>query len=354
MKTSPFILATLAGIPVSFAQSSTSTSESTGTSTSSAQTHTVSVGVNHKFVPDSITANKGDIIEFQFFPTNHSVAKAEYKNPCVPYEYINPGGETFFSGPEESEERDLNLKYQLLINDTSPVFFYCTAPGSCIDYGMVGVINPNDNFTLAVQKAYQQNVTFQLSPGEPWPNEAPAPTTSGSSGAAPTTTASSASSGGSRLGAGAIAGIAVGAAAVLVMAIALVWFCGRKGGIEKGYRRSTVVNPSAPMIEANYPNNPKSPPPPSTLSNSPFGMPQAEAFRSSSPAQWSHTGSPPNSYMGHPSPGFQSPYSDAYQQPGAYYDQPKPEPIAPAELPASPHHPGSPPPHNEMRHEFPG
>jgi hypothetical protein len=32
--------------------------------------------------------------------------------------------------------------WNLTINDTSPIFFYCSAPGSCIDYQMVGAINP--------------------------------------------------------------------------------------------------------------------------------------------------------------------------------------------------------------------
>jgi hypothetical protein len=32
--------------------------------------------------------------------------------------------------------------WTIRINDTGPIFFYCSAPGSCIKYGMVGVINP--------------------------------------------------------------------------------------------------------------------------------------------------------------------------------------------------------------------
>jgi hypothetical protein len=33
--------------------------------------------------------------------------------------------------------------YSILVNDTNPIFFYYSAPGSCLDYGMIGAINPN-------------------------------------------------------------------------------------------------------------------------------------------------------------------------------------------------------------------
>ena len=32
--------------------------------------------------------------------------------------------------------------WNLTINDTNPAFLYCAAPGSCINYQMIGVINP--------------------------------------------------------------------------------------------------------------------------------------------------------------------------------------------------------------------
>ena len=36
--------------------------------------------------------------------------------------------------------------WNLTINDTEPIFLYCAAPGSCINYQMVGVINPVGQF----------------------------------------------------------------------------------------------------------------------------------------------------------------------------------------------------------------
>ena len=32
--------------------------------------------------------------------------------------------------------------WKLTINDTDPIFYYCSAPTSCIESAMVGVINP--------------------------------------------------------------------------------------------------------------------------------------------------------------------------------------------------------------------
>lgn len=101
-----------------------------------------------------------DESEFQFFPFNHSVARAEYGFPCIPYELT--GNKTGFSSGFQPVGAILDnvqqcldgmlgllliLKNQpptwtLTINDTDPIFFYCSALGSCIDNAMVGVINP--------------------------------------------------------------------------------------------------------------------------------------------------------------------------------------------------------------------
>lgn len=99
------------------AQSSLITSALSPSSTSSAvaQTHTISVGIDHKFKPEVTQAEAGDVryiactllakmltstklIEFLFFPPNHSVVRAEYEFPCIPYEMTGRGKVGFFSG----------------------------------------------------------------------------------------------------------------------------------------------------------------------------------------------------------------------------------------------------------------
>jgi hypothetical protein len=77
--------------------------------------HTVAVGNNgHRFNPNTTFANPGDIVVFQFFPTNHSVIRAEYTdssvcgaggcNPCVPYELNDPGKAGFSSGNIKTQD----------------------------------------------------------------------------------------------------------------------------------------------------------------------------------------------------------------------------------------------------------
>ncbi|RYP72249.1 hypothetical protein DL770_007993 [Monosporascus sp. CRB-9-2] len=312
--------------------SASSTSSRTGTAT-----HTVSVGLDHKYVPDTIEAEVGDIINFRFYGANHSVVKAEFGQPCVPYDMIHPGEESFFSGAIEQPDNNPNPlpTWTLRVNTTDPVFFYCSAPESCITWQMIGVINPNRTHTREEQVEFVRNgtTTFQLSPGEPFPAEGEPPSEGDSdddaAGSPPPT--DDPSEGGGGLAPGAIAGIAIGGAAVLIIAVALVYVCGRKGGIEKGYRRSRV-SPSAAaaappsMIEAHYQDDhnlshspyygvggglpPKSPPPPSTHTSSVYGMPNSathapDPYRSRSPNQFSDMGSSHTSYMsGHPSPGF--------------------------------------------------
>jgi hypothetical protein len=132
-------------------------------------------------------------------------------------------------------------KFTIEINDTSPIFFYCSASGSCIGYGMVGVINPNATTSLVTQRQLAMNSTFMLQPGEPWPSEGAAdPFTTTATARATAVTTSTATSqpnytesaGEAKksytLSTGAIAGIAIGGLAIVLMAAALLYFCGRR------------------------------------------------------------------------------------------------------------------------------
>ena len=216
-------------------------------------THTIAAGKGgHTFIPDVTLANVGDTIEFDFYPLNHSVVRAEYQIPCVPYEMTGPKV-GFFSGFMPVDAILANPpKWTVVVNDTDPIFYYCSAPGSCLDYGMVGVINPNASVSLEIQRELALNSTFMLQPGEPWPPEASStvlPTTTATvvstavstptSDPAETTSAAPVSSHHSSLSGGAIAGIAIGGAAVLLAAGFLVWWCGRRS-------RGNNAQPDAP------------------------------------------------------------------------------------------------------------
>jgi hypothetical protein len=203
---------------------------------------------------------------------------------------------------------------------------------------MVGVINPNDTHNVDVQREFLENgtTTFQLSPGEPFPEEGgPAPSGSSTPEATESPAAES-GGGGPALSPGAIAGIAIGGFAAIVGAIALIYICGRKGGIEKGYRRSQAPPPSA-MVETGdqghtpYDQSQKSPVP-TQATFSTYGLPggNPDAYRSDSPAQFSGMGSPHTSYQGHPSPAYPGYVSVEQQQP-MYFEAPNSQ--APVELP---------------------
>ncbi|KAF2454470.1 hypothetical protein BDY21DRAFT_104817 [Lineolata rhizophorae] len=230
------------------ADATPTSSEASQTSSAASVTHTVEVGRgDHKFRPDVIQAEAGDVIEFRFYPTKHSVVRAEYGDPCIPYEMTGRGKVGFFSGFFQQDTiLDDPPTWHLPINDTDPAFFYCSAPGSCTDWGMVGVINPNATVSLERQREWAEESSYQLNPGEPFPAEG-----SGSP-------SSDADSYGSEdddsdddhddhahhgLSAGAIAGISIGAAAVVIIAGGLFFWMGRRPVAKEQARRSATVAP---------------------------------------------------------------------------------------------------------------
>lgn len=62
----------------------------------------------HYFTPNSINARPGDIVSFKFWPGNHSVIRAEYGYPCVPYEdFEGNEGAGFYSGVQSPDDNDV-------------------------------------------------------------------------------------------------------------------------------------------------------------------------------------------------------------------------------------------------------
>ena len=245
--------------------SSTPANNSSSTSSAAVQTHTISVGLaDHKFRPESTNANIGDVshllqatrkklsylsflpatqqihwsptdilktIEFAFYPLNHSVVRAEYGFPCIPYEMIGQGKTGFFSGfkPVDSVLTSPPT-YSIEIENTDPIFFYCSAVGSCINYGMVGVINPNTTTSVARQHQLALDSSYMLNPGEPFPPESPessnAPISSGTAGLSDGTSSEK-----EGLSTGAIAGITIACSSVVIIAALLFFFWGRTKGL---------------------------------------------------------------------------------------------------------------------------
>jgi plastocyanin len=108
----------------------TSTMAATNTASGSSATHTVQVGASgFVYSPDSVTAAKGDILEFHFTGTNlHDVVQGTFSNPCS-------NNDGIYSGyPSTSDV------FQVMVNSTDPMWMYCSTPGHC-QGGMAMVVN---------------------------------------------------------------------------------------------------------------------------------------------------------------------------------------------------------------------
>ncbi|KAL2686410.1 hypothetical protein IWX47DRAFT_907356 [Phyllosticta citricarpa] len=192
------------------------------TTSGSGTTHTIAVNrENGKFDPDSVLANVGEFVAFQFYPGNHSVARSEYGYPCIPYSLSgrNRTGRGFWSGWKPFVAGDLP-EFVLRINRVEPLWYYDAAPGYCQSFSMVGVINPTNTNQLAFQSSLAGVATLALAPGEPLPTSATVPLNS--------STAATDANNSSSLSGGAIAGTVVGSIAGLTSLLTLVFFLLRR------------------------------------------------------------------------------------------------------------------------------
>ncbi|KAH6689170.1 hypothetical protein F5X68DRAFT_255040 [Plectosphaerella plurivora] len=253
-------------------------------------------------------------------------------------------------------------RWSITINDTEPIFYFCGADGSCYKNHMIGVINPNTTQTLQKHLESAEGLTFQVLPGEPYPEEKgddptePKPTPDGDGGQG---TSSPPSGGGGDTGlyAGQIAGIAIGSAALLIITASLIYLCGRRGGIDGAHRRIAFTGhpPPGGMTEENYTVGTKSP----AVDSSRWSAVRWSTRGPLSP--YREQASPPNLSMlaspvhavGHPHPGYgftgmEPQHPGHYQHASYMYDHamkqqansPPPKPVAspppvtPIELPS--------------------
>ncbi|KAH6383684.1 hypothetical protein HBI60_254170 [Parastagonospora nodorum] len=198
----------------------TSTSTVPGV-TASPKVHLVQVGAGgFHFEPAQLDdVSVGDVVTFEFYPPDHSVARAEYgKEPCMPYEYTGKGRTGFWSGTQWVDTvRDIT-HWNLTINSTEPIFYYCAAPDSCREKLMVGAINPNGTQTLDAQIRAARGAEIRVAPGEAIPKEIASSAMSENSALATSSTSDpSTDRHSSKLSGGAIAGIVVGGIVFLIV-----------------------------------------------------------------------------------------------------------------------------------------
>ncbi|KAK5987578.1 putative GPI-anchored cupredoxin [Cladobotryum mycophilum] len=110
------------------------------------------------FSPADIKADVGDILEWHFFPQNHSVVAADFAGPCKP---AAKGG--FFSSWMPTASGEGKDVFRVTVQDTKPIWFYCSQGKHC-EAGMVGAVNANSNHTLVEFKAAAAKAASNESP----------------------------------------------------------------------------------------------------------------------------------------------------------------------------------------------
>ncbi|KAL1633713.1 hypothetical protein SLS58_010977 [Diplodia intermedia] len=111
-----------------------------------------------QYSPESIMAEPGDMVEFHFMQTNHTVTQSSFEQPCKAME----GG--FDSGFMPNPDGADGVTWSMMVNDTKPIWAYCKQKkGIHCGKGMVFSVNAVDSsdksFTAYKQLAIQQNGT---------------------------------------------------------------------------------------------------------------------------------------------------------------------------------------------------
>ncbi|KAF9730523.1 hypothetical protein PMIN06_010174 [Paraphaeosphaeria minitans] len=124
----------------------------------------VTVGTNNQFVftPDTVVAQPGDMIAFNFVSQNHSVASSNANSPCTPqrnaiFSDFQPvaapagantnaaatgNGKNKKAGNKNNKRQTGNTPmFMVPVTDTNPIYIYCSQAQHC-QQGMVMVVNP--------------------------------------------------------------------------------------------------------------------------------------------------------------------------------------------------------------------
>ncbi|KAL8980200.1 MAG: hypothetical protein Q9205_004654 [Flavoplaca limonia] len=141
------------------------------------------------FEPNNLQVPAGDMVQFHFYPKNHSIVQSTFDQPCEPINNNNASVTGFFSGfMPVKPDAAMMPSYTIMVNDTKPIWYYCSQGKHC-QQKMVGVINPpaaNKSRTIESFRELASKATANLSPGQ---------ASSGTSSSPPSGTSSSYSAG---------------------------------------------------------------------------------------------------------------------------------------------------------------
>lgn len=128
------------------------------------------------YSPNSVVAEIGSIVEFIFYPKNHTVTQSSFAVPCVPIGISTPNATTpespgIKSGfvPVAANASDfmsgIRSSFSVMVNDTKPIWIYCGQVGHC-EKGMSMVINQNMSDSVHTLANYQAAAAMIPVPGE--------------------------------------------------------------------------------------------------------------------------------------------------------------------------------------------
>jgi len=122
-----------------------SSTSSASSATGSVTVHVIKVSDKNGsliYSPASTNIPVGEMVQWHFYPKNHSVVQAAFSNPCEPISNVMPNMTTFFSGYMPVKATDQQMPaLTMMVMDAKPFWYYCSQGKHC-QKGMVGVINP--------------------------------------------------------------------------------------------------------------------------------------------------------------------------------------------------------------------
>ncbi|KAM3427493.1 hypothetical protein NHJ13734_008959 [Beauveria thailandica] len=104
-------------------------------------------GAQDVYVPNTVHAEVGDVVQFQFSNGNHTVTESEESEGCKPLQAKDPsavhsGHIPFLDGQVEVGT------FSIVVQSKKPMFLYCATGPHC-QTGQVMIINPKDAVQLA-------------------------------------------------------------------------------------------------------------------------------------------------------------------------------------------------------------
>ncbi|OTA97023.1 hypothetical protein M434DRAFT_50191, partial [Hypoxylon sp. CO27-5] len=100
-------------------------------------------GAQDTFVPNTVTAAVGDIIQFQFSNGNHTVTQSAQDTPCQPLQATV--ATAIHSGHIPFEDGQTTVgTFNMPVTSTDTMFLYCATGPHCQE-GQVMIVNPTDD-----------------------------------------------------------------------------------------------------------------------------------------------------------------------------------------------------------------